>query len=257
MPFKIFGFQIGRELEKKEQQDIAKRESPVSPTVDDGALEIGASGSFGAAAFDLDAVAKNTIELIKTYRKISLYPEPEAAIDDIVNEAVVTTENEQPVSIMLDDVMVDNKPLTSKIKKKIQEEFEYITSLMEFQRCGADIFRKWYVDGRLFYHKVIESGKEKNGIVELRVIDPLNLIKIREFIKEKTQDGSEVVKGTREYYLYNDPYASSHAGPGSMSLGTSIGTSGAGQNNTAIIQKEAIVSATSGVMDDTGKIVLS
>lgn len=193
---KVFGIEIRR----SKTEEVAP--SVVSPVNDDGSttlLKGGVEGSFYAQTLALEASIKNENDLIRRYREISQYSDCDSAIDDIVNEAIVSDEESAPVKIVLDDLNV-----SVGIKKKITEEFETILDLLDFNDKGHDIFRSWYVDGRKYYHILVDESNPKNGITELREVDPRKIRKIKNIIKEKTQLGVEVVKKIEEYYLYND-----------------------------------------------------
>ena len=189
----LFGFRITR------SKDEGKGNTFTLPTPDDGAVEIAGGGFFGSI-LDTDGREKDDFQLLRKYRQISQQPECDAAVEDIVNEAVVADNNDQSVSIVLDRL-----PYTDKIKRKIRNEFDEVLSLLDFDVKGHDIFRRWYVDGRLFYHKVIENKNPRKGITELRWIDPLKIKKVREVDKETDQKtGVDVVKKVSEYFIYNE-----------------------------------------------------
>ena len=168
----LFGFRITR------SKDEGKGNTFTLPTPDDGAVEIAGGGFFGSI-LDTDGREKDDFQLLRKYRQISQQPECDAAVEDIVNEAVVADNNDQSVSIVLDRL-----PYTEKIKRKIRNEFDEVLSLLDFDIKGHDIFRRWYVDGRIFYHKVIDNKNPRKGITELRWIDPLKIKKVREVDKE-------------------------------------------------------------------------
>ena len=190
----FFGFEINR-----------KRKEPVRPsfvprTDDDGAGVIQAGGHFGAY-IDMDGdKAKTDVDLIMKYRDISSQPECDAAIEDIINEAIVGDHDNVPVNILLDELEISDK-----IKETIKHEFGEITRLLNFNQYAHDIFRKWYVDGRLPYHIIINNENPKAGIKELRYIDPAKLRKIKE-IEEETdpKTGAKLIKKVDEYFMYQD-----------------------------------------------------
>lgn len=189
----VFGLEIRR---KKEELPS----SVVAPISDDGATLVSSSASgYYAQVLELEAKVKNENDLIRRYREISAYADCDSAIDDIVNEAIVAEDNMPPVKLALDDLKV-----SSAIKKKINEEFENVLALLKFDEKGHDVFRSWYIDGRLYYHILVDEKQPKNGIVELRPIDPRKIRKIKNVKKEKNEKGVEIVKGVEEYYLYND-----------------------------------------------------
>jgi len=226
----FFGFEITR---KKENEKL--RPSFVPKTDEDGSGIIQAGGHFGAY-IDVDGdKAKSEVELIMKYRDISSQPECDAAIEDIVNEAIVGDHNEAPINIVLDELEVSDK-----IKEIIKAEFDHILKLLNFNQYAHDIFRKWYVDGRLPYHIIIdESSKGKSGIKELRYVDPTKIRKIKE-IEEETdpKTGAKVIKHIDEYFLYQDKEM-------------------AGAHQGLKIYPDAIAFCTSGIMDPGRKRILS
>jgi hypothetical protein len=188
----IFGFEIAR---KKQSQQV----TVVAPANDDGATVVTSAAGYYAQVMNLEATIKNENDLIRRYREISHYPDCDGAIDDIVNEAIVADDENPPVEIVLDDLKV-----SSSIKKKIEEEFENVLKLLKFDTKGHDMFRTWYIDGRLYYQILVDDKSPKNGIVELRQIDPRKIRKIKNVEKQKNENGVEVVKKVEEYYIYND-----------------------------------------------------
>ena len=187
----LFGFKFERIKDTKGQEKFT------APPVDDGTVEIAGGGFFGQV-LDTDSREKAEVDLIRRYREISQQPECDSAIDDIVNEAIVSNEKDQAVSIELDRLNY-----TKPIKEKIRKEFDSILSLLDFDTKGHDIFRRWYIDGRIFYHKVIDKDNPKKGIVEVRYIDPRKIRKVRE--TKKTQKGSfEMIQKVDDYFLYNE-----------------------------------------------------
>lgn len=188
----IFGFEIKRKPEKE-------LPSVVAPASDDGSTVINSAAAYYGMVVDIEGVIKTENDLIRRYREISQYPDCDSAIEDIVNEAIVAEEDEQPVKLQLDDLKVSDS-----IKKKMQEEFQQVLHLLDFDSKGHDIFRNWYVDGRLFYQILIDPNNTKKGIQELRYIDPRKIRRIKHVEKAKTDKGIEVVKSVDEYYLFND-----------------------------------------------------
>jgi hypothetical protein len=193
----IFGFEITRKSEEKELRSV------VSPSPNDtGATVVNtgvnAGGHYGMV-MDLEGVIKNENDLIRRYREVAQYSDCDGAIEDIVNEAVVANEDHSSVEIILDDLKISEP-----IKKKIREEFSNVLRLLRFEDRGHDIFRTWYIDGRLYYQVLIDEENVKNGIVELRYIDPRKVRRIKNVIKEKNNKGIEIVKKVDEFYLYND-----------------------------------------------------
>ena len=185
----IFGFKLPLTKPKKEDR---KRSSFVPPSSDDGAQDIvtsedgpismGGTGHF-IHTVNLDNTAKNLKQLIEKYREMARQPEGKEAIQDIINEAVVPDGNRPPVEINLEEVDISND-----IQKKIREEFNTIMKLLSFKRKGQHLFRKWYVDGRLYFHILVDKDNTKKGIAELRPIDPKWITKIRNITKSKDSD---------------------------------------------------------------------
>jgi len=192
----LFGFSINK---KKKAQVQPKIQSFVAPEADDGATVMQAGGAFGHY-MDFNGKSKNDIDLIKKYREMAIFPECEYAIDDVVNEAIITSEREKAVDIVLDDV----QDISDNIKEKIRTEFQDILGMLKFTRKGHEIFRRWYIDSKLYYHIVIDTTNPKKGIQELRFIDPTKIKKIREIEKEKLSSGVEVIKTVNEYYIFDD-----------------------------------------------------
>ena len=188
----LFGFTITR---KKEQGA-----SFTLPTSDDGAEDI-AQGGFFSSVYDIEGKDKTQYDLIRRYRNISQQPECDSAIEDIVSEAIASNEMDAPISLSLDGLNQSDK-----VKKRIREEFDRGLQLMMFQEKGHDVFRRWYVDGRLFYHKVIDKKNPRKGITELRYIDPQKIKKVREKISGKPNPitGVEEKQKAEEYYIYNE-----------------------------------------------------
>jgi hypothetical protein len=224
----FFGFEIKR---KKGEEPI----SFVPDTESDGAGVITTGGHFGAYV-DLDGDnAKNEAELIVKYRDIASQPECDAAISDIVNEAIVGDHDSSPVNIILDKVETSDN-----IKDVIREEFDNIMSMLNFNNYAHDIFRKWYIDGRLPYHIVIDDKNPKNGIQELRYIDPLKLRKVKEVEESKdAKTGATLVKSSQEYFIF---------------MNTTMGD----KNTTGLkIHRDSIAYCTSGMLDPSRKRILS
>ena len=193
----LFGFSITR---SKKTAD--PKQSFTQPQADDGTQTIAAGGYFGQY-LDMEGQAKTEQDLIRRYREIALHPECDMAIEDIVNEAVVANELKDAIRLKLDNV-----PFGNEIKRKIEEEFQEVLRLMNFNTKGHDIFRRWYVDGRMYYHKVIDRESPRKGITELRYIDPRKIKKVREVRKKRpdgpTPHGLSIIDDFQEYYLYNE-----------------------------------------------------
>ena len=239
----IFGFEINR---KKQEQEEKKLVSFAPPTTDDGAMTVSSGGVYGTYV-DLDGSVRTESELVSKYRTMSIDPTVDLAIQDICNEAIIEDSDEDTVSIVLDDV--DTK---DNIKKKIQEEFQEVLKLLEFNRLSYEIFRRWYVDGRLYYHVMIDESQRKKGIRELRYIDPRHIKKVKEVSKEKNADGVTVEKLVGEYYVYNPNGFIKRSG-----VTQTYGTSDNVTTQALKISKDSISYCTSGYMDPENKFVLS
>ena len=197
MAIELFGFQI-----KRKQEENKNVKSFVEPNQEDGAVNISTAGGAMSSFLDLEGTARSEAELIQKYRSMMQQPEVQMAVDDIVNETINITFNEKPVECITDDLQ-----LADGIKKKIRDEFDAILKLLDFSNQGYDIYSKWYVDGRLNYHVLIDEAAPKKGIQELRYIDPRKIRKIREYSKEKTGNAGNsgfVKKIKNEYYIYNE-----------------------------------------------------
>ena len=230
MAIELFGFQFGK---KEEQKPTVKSFAP--PPNDDGAIAVSEGGVFGTTV-DIDGTAKNEAQLITRYRDMAQQPECERAIDDVINEAIVGDEEGYPVDIVLDDI----EELSEQMKERIREEFESTLALLNFNNRAYDIFRNWYVDGRLYYHVMIDEKKPKEGIQELRFIDPRKIKKVRVEKKNRNQEGNKEVLNKKylEYFLYS-------------AKGVNAGNQG------VKIAPDAIAYCHSGVLDQKNTMILS
>lgn len=198
----LFGFRISRVTDENEKNKNIQ--SFVPPENEDASLPVNEGGVFGTSLNIAKTNVKSEMELITRYRDAAAQPEADRAIDDIVNETVVVSKTDQPVSIVLDEI----DDLSDTMKEKIRAEFDYILSLLKFSDHGYDIVRKWYVDGRIYYHVMIDVQKPKEGIKELRYIDPRKIKKMR--TKRKISPGKVELENNSkiifnkfdEYYLY-------------------------------------------------------
>ena len=233
--FSLFGFTISRDKDEIEQ---ATQQSFTPPSNEDGALTITSAAYYGTYV-DLDGTAKNEVELISRYREMAMQPEIESAIDDIVNEAICQDDDGQIIKVVL-----DNLKQPDKIKNAIKTEFNTILKMMNYNNMAQDIFRRFYVDGRIYYHAIIDRENPTAGLKELRYIDPRKLRKVREIRKQKDErTGADVMNVINEYYIYNDKVvtgSSSNFGP----VGIRITT-------------DSIVAVVSGLMDSRRAVVLS
>jgi hypothetical protein len=232
----LFGF----EFKRKAPIDIAPSFAPKDEG--DGAVVVSAGGAFGTY-IDLDGTVRTEAELITKYREMALQPEVDAAVDEIVNETMSIDEDDI-VTINLDDLEV-----TERVKKVIRDEFQTILNLLNFQHKSYEIYRRWYIDGRLYYHTIIDDKQPKNGIAEIRYIDPRKIRKIREITKRKAVGGDAgdalIPKTQNEYFMYSDKgfnYGNKISGPTTSGLR---------------IAKDSIVYVVSGLTDTQGTMVLS
>ena len=227
----LFGFQITR-VKKTEDP----KQSFTTTQADDGTQTVAAGGYFGQY-LDMEGTAKSEADLIRRYREISLHPECDMAVEDIVNEAVVA--NELKESVRVD---TENLPYGKDIRRRIESEFSDILKLMNFNTKGHDIFRRWYVDGRIYYQKIIDRTSPTLGITELKYIAPRKIKKIREVRKTRPEGAKnlEIVDEFVEYYLFNEK-------------GVSGTTSGGGVK----IAPDTISFCPSGLVDQQKNIVMS
>lgn len=228
----LFGFEITR---KKDQQDLV---SFAPKETDDGAMVVTAGGTYGTY-LDMEGSAKTEAELVVKYREMALQPECEKAIDEVTNEAIVKEGDEQIVSLNLDDI----PELSDKIKKVVQEEFDIVSRLLNFNNFGYEIFRRWYIDGRLYYHIMIDENNPELGIQELRYIDPRKIRKVRLLARER-KGQIYINRNTAEFYVYNEKGFKATGSTGMDNQGLRIST-------------DTILHCTSGLMDKDGKLVLS
>ena len=226
----LFGFSF------KKQQEKSRAPSPIQPSSDDGATSYIAGGYYGQY-LDLDGNFKTEYDMVKKYRTMAMHPEVDEAIEDIIHEAIVADQNDSPVQVNLDNLEVSDS-----VKNMIREEFDYVKNLLAFDSKAHEMFRRWYIDGRLYYHKVIDLQDPAKGILELRYIDPHKIKKVRQITKPKTADEFmkyDFGKG-EEYFLYNPK-----------------GLNNTSANSGIRIAKDAITYCTSGIMDTNRNIVLS
>ena len=239
MAINLFGFTLG----KKDITQVAKPEesSFALPTsaLDDGAVTITQNAHYGTYV-DLEGSVRNELELITRYREMSNHPELESAIDEIINEAITHAEDGKVV-----DINLDNLKQPEAIKKKIIEEFNNVQSLLNFNNLADDLFRRWYIDGRIYFQVVVNDKNPKEGIQELRYIDPRKIRKVREINKDRDpKTGAMIIKSMAEYYVYNDK-------------GTTTQTYTAGVNQGIRIAPDAIININSGMTDAKNTFVIS
>ena len=239
MAIKLFGFTLGK-------QDIVQVQSPDQPSftlpneaMDDGAVTITSNPYYGTYV-DLEGAVRNELELITRYREMANHPELEMAIDDIVNEAITHDVTGRTVNIVLDKL---KQPET--VKKKISEEFETVLKMLNFGNLSDDLFKRWYIDGRIYYHVVVDESNPKEGIQELRYIDPRKIRKVRELVKGRdTKTGANIIQSIAEYYVYSDK-------------GTTTQTYSANVNAGLRIAPDSIINVNSGLMDAKNTFVIS
>ena len=230
----LFGFEIKR-ADQKEREQL---QAIVPQTHEDGATEVAsnAAGAFGGTYgtyVDIEGRAKDEADLVTKYREMALQPECDFAIEDIINDAIIMDDNAYPVELVLDEVDLPNR-----LKKLIREEFDRILYTLDFGNKGYEIFRRWYVDGRLYYQIVIDEKQIRDGIKELRYIDPRKIKKIRKQNKKKDQkSGATLYTNTEEFYYYN---------PKGM----------VNQDKGVKIAKDSICHVTSGLIDPMNKLTL-
>ena len=228
----LFGFEL-KKVQKDQGVEDKKAPSIVPKVDDDGAGYVTASGSHFGQYVDLEGTAaKDNHELIKKYRLIAEHPEVDAALEDIVNESIVGSELESSVSINLDQV-----DTTDSIKKTILEEFKNMYSMLNFEEHGHDLFRNWYIDGRIYHHLVVNESNLKAGIQDIRPIDGTKIRKVKEVeYKKDPKTGAKIIDKTKEFFLYQEK----------------IGT-----NQGVKISPDAISYVTSGLLDSSKKRVVS
>lgn len=256
MAVSIFGFSFGGN--KEERMQVQEKESnnltisPVPPQNDDGSYVVDAS-TFGFAShlLDLDGMFTEEAQCIRTYREISMYSEVDLALNDIVNEAIVTDEFVSPVRLVL-----DNLDFSDDLKNKIRNEFDKVLSLLNFNSDAQDIFRRWYIDGRLYYQIIIDKTNPRAGIKELRMIDAIAIKKIREETKRRRESGVEEVTAWDEYYIYTPRQTILGIQPQQMNGASKIqqGTSTVG---SVKLSKDSVVYVHSGIQDMNRGFIVS
>ena len=235
---KLFGFSI-----ENTEPPSPNTLSPVPPNNEDGVDHYMSAGFFGSYV-DMEGVYRTEFELIKRYREMALHPECDSAIEDIVNEAIVSDSNYTPVQIDL-----DNLNASDGIKKKIRDEFKYILDLLDFDKKSHEIYRNWYIDGRIFYHKVIDLKNPHEGIQEMRYIDAMKMRYVRQQKKDPNDKFASLQRlrnnnpidyefpELEEYFIYNPGTIQPSGNPSSSS------------NQGIKIAKDSITYCTSGLVD--------
>jgi hypothetical protein len=239
MAIKLFGFTLGN-------KDIVQVQKPEQPSftlpteaIDDGAVTITQNAHYGTYV-DLEGSVRNEIELITRYREMANHPELEMAIDDIVNEAITHDVDGKVLEINLDGL---KQPET--VKKKIIEEFDAVQRMLNFKQLADDLFKRWYIDGRIYYHAVVNEKNPKEGIQELRYIDPRKIRKVREIQKDRDpKTGAMIIKSMADYYVFNDKGQTTQTYTSNINAGVRIAP-------------ESIINVNSGMMDAKNTFVIS
>jgi hypothetical protein len=241
----LFGFKINN-------KEGLKGQSPIPPNQDDAVATV-AGGYFGTYV-DVEGVSRNEYELIQRYRSMALHPECDSAIDEIVNEFVVSDADDSPIEIEL-----SNLDIGQNIKTKIRQEFNNILRMLKFDKNAHQIIRNWYIDGRMYYHKVVDLDNTKKGILELRYIDPLKIKKVRQKIN-KDEAEKHLQKGSGlefdwgdyiEYYIYNPQ------GFGVAGVPNTTGSFNYANSQGIKMAVDSVASSDSGLKDTNKKIVIS
>ena len=234
---RLFGWKI-----EKDPADDQLPESPVSPNLEDGAINIQTGMHYGIYV-DLDGSYRTEVDLISKYRTMAMQPEMENAIDDIINEAIIHDAHKKSVEIELDDLdQPDN------VKKIIAAEFDQVLRLLNFQNFGSEIFRRWYVDGKVYYNVVIDDQNPREGIKSLIYIDPRRIRKVRNITKEKNAQGVEVITRIDTFYIYNEKTVNNNVQSPQI-----LGSFAGGVKLT----EDSVVQVTSGLFDPSKSTVLS
>lgn len=236
---KLFGFTIG----KTEPVQVQPPEQPAlvlpQAAIEDGAVTI-TQGAYYGTYVDLEGSVRNELELVSRYREMALHPECSMAIDDIVSEAISQDADNQVVKINLEEL---DQP--ESIKKKIEAEFKEVLKLLNFKNLSEELFRRWYIDGRIYFQILVDEKNPKAGIQELRYIDPRKIRKVREVLKQRDpRTGVESIQATSEYYVFNDRGMTAQTYTASVNQGTKIAT-------------DTIIYVPSGMLDAKSVMVIS
>ena len=229
---RLFGFEIKRAKDK----NASNMQSIVPPIDQDGAGYVTAAGAHYGTYVNLGEGddGKDNSQLIKQYRAVAVHAEVDAAVEDIVNESIVSSENQSPVTLILDHV----EGLSDQVKKVMTDEFKNICSMLRFTELGHDIFRRWYIDGRIYHHLVVDDKNLKQGIQEIRPIDATKIRKVKEIQKNKDQaTGATLVQNVNEFYIYQEK-------PGGTTSGVKL-------------SNDSVSYVTSGLLDVDRKKVVS
>lgn len=231
----LFGFEIKRQAAKDSIKSFA-------PEIkDDGAVVVAAGGTYGTYV-DLDGTVRTEAELVSKYREMALQAEIDRAVNEIVNEAIVLEDDQETIQMVLDDLYVDDK-----IKAIMQQEFDYILDLLDFKNSGYETFKNWYIDGRGYWHVVVDEKAPFEGIKELRKVDPRKIRKVREVVRKKDQRTDATIQKTKaEYYMYSER---------GLNYGSKVLSN---VSTTGIkISTDAIIHVTSGLTDSNNTMGLS
>jgi len=236
---KLFGFTFGdKDISQVQKPEKSSFTAPNS-TLDDGAVTITQNAHFGTYV-DLEGSVRNELELITRYREMSNHPECDMAINEIVNESITHDTDGSVVDIILENL---KQPET--IKKKIIEEFKTICKILNFNNMADDLFKRWYIDGRIYFHIIVDESKSKEGIQELRYIDPRKIRKVREIKKARdSKTNAEIIQSIAEYYMFNDRGTTTQSYTASVSPGLKI-------------SPDSIINVNSGLMDAKNTFVIS
>jgi len=230
---KLFGFEI-RRAKASSGKDMLP--SIVPPVDEDGAGYVTAAGAHYGTYVNIgddDKKSKDDFQLIRQYRQVATHPEVDAAVEDIVNESVTSSDAEKSVSLVLDNVDAPDN-----IKKQIQEEFEEVYSMLEFNNLGHDIYKRWYVDGRMYHHLVVDEKNPKLGIQEIRPIDAAKIRKVKEVKKKRDPvSGASIIENVNEFFIYQDK-------PGTTKQGIKMSS-------------DSVSDVTSGLLDEERRKVVS
>ena len=239
MAIKLFGFTLGSKDVVQQQKPEQSSFALPNDAMDDGAVTITQNAYYGTYV-DLEGAVRNELELITRYREMANHPELEQAIDDIVNESITHDVTGRTVDIVLDKLKQPDA-----VKKKIIEEFENVLRMLNFGNLADDLFKRWYIDGRIYFHVVVDEKNPKDGIQELRYIDPRKIRKVREVQKDRdAKTGAQIIKSIAEYYVFSD-------------RGTTTQTYSAQVNTGLRIAPDAIINVNSGLMDAKNTFVIS
>lgn len=234
---KLFGFEIQR---ASDEDNVP--ESPIPTQVEDGAINIQTGAHYGIYV-DIDGSYRSEVDLITKYRTMAMQPEMDAAIEDIINEAIVHDERGQTVKIVTDELKQPDN-----IKNMIRDEFDNLIRMLDFGNEGSDIFRRWYVDGRIYYNLIVDDDNPRQGILGITYVDPRRIRKIRTISKQKDQQGIDMITGVEEFYIYNEKLINNNIQNPQITGNYAGGVK---------IAKDSIVYVNSGLMDPAKSTIVS